>query len=381
MRTRYLLNYFLSLSCPYTINYRINCFKVGKKQNKTRIKDIALKAGVSIGTVDRVIHGRGEVNDKTREKILEIIEELGYKPNLLARSLASKKTKRIAIVIPDSSDNNPYWKKPVFGINKAADELINYNIEIIYKYFDATDEESFKGILEKVCKDKPDGVVLNPVFKSTSLHFISIFSTRGIPYIFIDVNIKGVGKLAYFGQDAEQSGLVAAKLMASNTFESSNILVVKLSNKKVFSQHIESRITGFLKYFEQSEYYKNVQINTLEVDLLDSREPGFSLTKIFENNKDLSGVFVPNSRAFKVAEFLKQKNYKGVVTIGYDLIEQNIAHLKEGTISYLISQKPEDQAYNAIMTMFNNLMIKTEVQKTTYSPIDIIIKENIDYYK
>ena len=54
-----------------------------------RIKDIALRAGVSIGTVDRVLHKRGEVSEETQQKIQQIIDELDYRPNLLASSLAS----------------------------------------------------------------------------------------------------------------------------------------------------------------------------------------------------------------------------------------------------------------------------------------------------
>ena len=56
-----------------------------------RILDIAKKAGVSIGTVDRVLHQRGEVSEETREKILKIIREFDYRPNILASTLASKK--------------------------------------------------------------------------------------------------------------------------------------------------------------------------------------------------------------------------------------------------------------------------------------------------
>ena len=68
-------------------------------KKNTRIKDIALKAGVSIGTVDRVLHKRGEVSDGTKVKIQKIIDELDYRPNLLASSLASKKSVLIACLL------------------------------------------------------------------------------------------------------------------------------------------------------------------------------------------------------------------------------------------------------------------------------------------
>jgi LacI family transcriptional regulator len=353
-----------------------------KKPNKNvGVKDIALKAGVSIGTVDRVLHNRGEVKKETHDKIMAIVDELGYKPNILARSLSSKKTTRLAIVIPDSSDNNPYWEKPVLGIEKATEELAGHNIEIIYEYFDASSEDSFRRVLEEVCQENPDGVVLNPVFKSTSLHYISIFNAKNIPYVFIDINIKGVGKLSYFGQDAEQSGKVSAKLMASSSPSKSNILIVKQSNKKVFSQHIESRIFGFHEFLNHHTEKEQLNTYTVEIDLLDTNEPDSSLAKVFAEHSPFDGIFVPNSRAFKVAEFLEKKNYKNIICLGYDLVEENLNHLEKENITYLINQRPEEQAFKAIMALFDHLIMKKEVSKTNFSPIDIILKENIDYYK
>jgi LacI family transcriptional regulator len=66
-----------------------------------RIKDMALKAGVSTGTVDRVIHGRGRVSNQVKDNVLKIIEQLNYEPNLIARALGSKKVYHLAVLIPD----------------------------------------------------------------------------------------------------------------------------------------------------------------------------------------------------------------------------------------------------------------------------------------
>ena len=95
------------MSCAHTEVWFLNK-KVEKKNiNKIRIKDIAQKANVSVGTVDRVLHNRGEVAKKTRVQILKIIKELGYTPNILAKSLASRKLYRIAVLVPDSDNDYP----------------------------------------------------------------------------------------------------------------------------------------------------------------------------------------------------------------------------------------------------------------------------------
>lgn len=344
------------------------------------IKDIARVAGVSIGTVDRVLHNRSGVKKETLDHVTSVVKELGYKPNVIARSLASKKTTRIAVVIPDSGENNPYWEKPVLGIQRAAEALANYNLEITFGFFEASNQAAYTEALEKVCNDCPDGVVLNPVFKSISNHYISIFDKKGIPYVFMDVNIKGVGKLAFFGQDAEQSGKVVAKLMAATVSPQSKILIVKQSDRKIFSQHIESRIQGFNDYLSDLSGEKGYQVLVEEIDLLEPGEPDTTLSVIFNENPEIKGVFIPNSRGFKVAAFIQKNISDKPIMIGYDLVRENISYLKNGTFTCLISQKPEEQAYKSVMALFDHLVLQKEVPETVYSPIDIIVKENIDYY-
>jgi LacI family transcriptional regulator len=351
-----------------------------KVNKKIGVKDIAARAGVSIGTVDRVLHNRGEVKEETRKRVLEIVDELGYSPNIIAKSLSSKKTTRIAIIIPDSSDNNPYWEKPIHGIKMAAEELEKYNTQILKVYFDASSEESFEKVLHDVCTEEPDGIVLNPVFKAISLKYIESFNEREIPYVFIDVNLKEVDNLGYFGQDAEQSGRVAASLMCSLLPDQSKVLIVKQANKKVFSQHIESRILGFTKFLGEESSDQNLLTQTVEIDLLDKNEPGATLSSVFSQD-DFDGFFIPNSRAFKLLDYFEEKEMNKKEVIGYDLLDRNIRHMEKGKISYLISQKPEVQAYNAIFALFDYLVTKKVVNKTNYSPIDIIIRENLEYYK
>ena len=71
-----------------------------EKSQKIRIKDIAILAGVSEGTVDRVLHNRGDVSEKSRKAVNKVLEEMHYTPNIFARSLASKKHYRFVCMIP-----------------------------------------------------------------------------------------------------------------------------------------------------------------------------------------------------------------------------------------------------------------------------------------
>jgi LacI family transcriptional regulator len=80
-------------------------------QRKTRIKDIALLAGVSIGTVDRVIHERGEVAEKTRQKVQKLLKESNYSPNVIAQVLKSKRKFHLVSLLPEPTENNSFLEK------------------------------------------------------------------------------------------------------------------------------------------------------------------------------------------------------------------------------------------------------------------------------
>ena len=348
---------------------------------KIRIKDIATHAKVSSGTVDRVLHNRGEVKEETRKKVLSVINKFGYTPNLLAKSLASRKIHSIAAIIPDASDNNPYWNKPLIGLREASAEVKDFNTEVTIFTFNATDESSFRKVMKEVLDKKPEGVVFDPVFKEASLDFIEILDALNIPYVYIDIDLDKGNNLAYFGQDAERSGYAAAKLMHYALQKSSVILVVKLADRKAITRHLNLREQGFNRYFKEKYPDAQPTVISVEIDLLEQSEPHNSLNKIFREGKNIGGIFVPNSRVFKVAEFLESAGMNDIVLIGYDLIEKNIHFMEKEVIDFIISQKPEEQGYKGLMALFNYIHKKRVETKINNSPIDIIMKENIDYYK
>ncbi|MFB6319407.1 substrate-binding domain-containing protein [Saccharicrinis sp. FJH54] len=347
---------------------------------KIRIKDIARKAGTSVGTVDRVLHNRGEVKEETRVKILSIIEELNYTPNLLAKSLASKKLFRIAVLLPAGNAGNPYWSKPIAGIKRAEDELKDYNFAVDIYTFNDANEKSFFEARDEVLKSHPDGVLFNPVFREAAMQFTILLDELEIPYVFFDVNIDFGNPLAYFGQDAWQSGFVAGKLINYGIPDNSTVLVLKLANNKVISHHILKREKGFLSYFDNYGM-KNIRIISKEVDLLHPTELKDTLSSCLKKVDNLAGVFVSGSRVYKVAKLVDDLEINNTILIGYDLIDENLKYLNKGVIDFLISQKPEEQGYNGVMSLFRHLGAGNNIEKINYSTIDIIMKENLKYLK
>ena len=79
--------------------------------------------------------------------------------------------------------------------------------------------------------------------------------------------------------------------------------------------------------------------------------------------------------------FLEKENIDNILLVGYDCIEENVHYLEKGRINFLICQKPEEQGYRGVMALYHHLILKIPIASIDYMPIDIITKENYEFYK
>ncbi|MBR2228148.1 MAG: LacI family DNA-binding transcriptional regulator, partial [Bacteroidales bacterium] len=109
--------------------------------DKITINDIARRTGLSKGTVDRVLHNRGEVSKKSYAKVMDAIHELGYEPNVFASILAKGGSQLVAILIP-TYEKGSFWELAASGIDKAAEGTGTIGIRIESFGYDQYDIES-----------------------------------------------------------------------------------------------------------------------------------------------------------------------------------------------------------------------------------------------
>ena len=343
------------------------------------VKEIARLANVSLATVDRVLHNRTGVSDSTRTKIQKIIKRLNYRPNILARRLASGKVYRFAVLIPAVSDETAYWQAPLNGINRAEAELSQYGIKVERYLFDQNSKKSFSTMAKAILKTEVDGVVMAPSFIEESIQFTNACKELKIPYVFINSDIPAQDSLCYIGPELYKSGYLAASLAGYSKQETGKILVVNIVKEIDNQHHVVRKEEGFRSYFKD----KKIRADIIEVNINQTNYKAVekSLVKVFEYNRDITSIFVTNSRVFSVAKFLEKKGVKNVLLIGYDYLDENIQSLKKGMINFLICQKPEEQGYRGIMALYHHLILKIPIVNIDYMPIDIITKENYEFYK
>lgn len=304
-----------------------------------------------------------------------------YQPNILASTLASKKTFSFALLFPEPISPEAYWNKPMIGIRKAFDEIQQYGVNITTHLFKQSDSKTFKNEAEQILQDNPEGVVLAPFFSRESRDFIAELKNRNIPYVFIDSNIKDSEKLSYIGQDSFQSGILAAKLLDYSIPESASILILHFAKQLDNQNHLVQREKGFYEYFRQTHPEQTHNLITMEIPDPNDAADQERIKKALIGNPDLKGIFVTNSQVYYLGRILEQLNITGIRVIGHDLITENINFLNKGIVDFLICQRPEEQGYRAITTLFESLVLKREVNSENYTSIDIITKENLNYYK
>lgn len=162
------------------------------------IKDVAKLAKVAPSTVSRVIANNPRISEKTKKKVREAMDELGYHPNFIARSLASQSTQAIGLVMPSSTDvvfQNPFFPTVLRGLSEGAHEK-HY---ALYMTTGKTDNEILDGVIQMVQGGRVDGVVL--LYSKIEDKVLIYLQERGIPFVVIGKPFKHVEEITHVDND------------------------------------------------------------------------------------------------------------------------------------------------------------------------------------
>lgn len=349
--------------------------------NNLGIKDLAKLAQVSIGTVDRVLHNRIGVSPATKEKVLKIVEETGYKKNMMASrlKLASIKVIKIAVLVPDGAKESSYWNLPVSGVESAAEELRELGVTTQFFYFELLNPSTFSDIINSIIEERFDGLVTVPFFAKESNVLLEKAKAKNLPVVFIDAERHLNLPANYIKQNSINAGLVAARLLHGLCGDSADYIVVNIINKRGKQINNLQREVGFRTYFAENLKQKKISINAIDHPMINRLDLSQEIRDLLNNDKP-KGIFVTNSRAFIIPKLLKEYNIKHAKLVGFDLNPKNIAFLESGDIDFLINQKPEFQGYSAIKGLYKYLTEQDNSMLNLEIPIEIVVKENLSSF-
>lgn len=345
-----------------------------------RLIDIAKLADVSIGTVDRVLHNRGRVAEKTKGKVLKIAADLGYKPNIFASALAATRTSKKIFTILPKPGIDPYWDLVHFGFEKAREQLSSSNISFETYFFDLFDPEDFEEKIDEIV-ERPDGIVVAPIFLSKNTKMMQRFAELKVPYVTVNTLIGSESNylLSYVGPDSFQSGKLAGRLLAIHCSPKDKVMMIPLEKDFKNAHHMLEKERGFREAF--AAIAPRVDVVTCEFEDYDDPEKlGAFLANNLNQLEGLSGIYTSASRISMIAAYFKKSGIDHVKLVGYDSLPENLHYLQTGQIDYLINQNPSLMGYLGTMNICNYLIYKIKPIKLQYLPLDVLLPENIDHH-
>lgn len=347
---------------------------------RIRIKDIAEKAGVSAGTVDRVLHGRPNVSPKARAKVEKALKEQNYRPNVYASALAYNKSYHFCMLIP-KHDQVAYWEEVEQGARMAADmrKVLNVSLDIVY--YDRFDDASFLSVARKCISSKPDGFVLVPVELEVTRKITDKLHEDGVPFVMLDSYMPDLRPLAFFGQDSFSSGYFAARMLMLIASKEKEIMLMKITKDgRVVSKQQDNREVGFRHYMH--DHFPSVAIVGLELPFFGTRKEYDAIfEKFFADHPHVHHCITLGSKAHVLGEFLLRTNRRDVQIMGYDMVEKNAECLRQGSVSFLIAQHAYQQGYSCIDALFKAIVLKAKIEPVNYMPIELLTPENVNFYR
>jgi LacI family transcriptional regulator len=342
---------------------------------KYTIKDIAELAGVSKGTVDRVIHNRGKVSQKALDKITKLLEEIDYQANPIARNLKNNKVYQICVVLPNPEEDS-FWVPCTNGVNQAIDKFKSFLVDIKLFFYSPKSTKSFIEINKQVLKLEPDAVLLSTLFYKESISVVNNYKSANILVSTFNNQIDLKQVVSFVGQDLYQSGRVAARLMHMLIHEKSTVIICHLDEPINNASHMQKKEKGFRAYFDE---LRKLEYNILTFNA-DKENLNKSLNEFLNAQENVSGIFVTTSKAHNVIEILQENNFKNIKVIGYDLLSENITLLKSNLISFLIHQSPKAQTYIGLTYLIEHFLFNKDIPDQKLLPIDIVNSENVSSY-
>lgn len=321
------------------------------------IKDISKEAGVSTATVSHVINGTRFVSEPLKKKVNDVIEELGYQPNRIARSLVMQKTQTIGVIISDIL--NPFYTAVVRGLEDATSDL-GYNVVLCN-----TDEDINKEIryLRVLLEKRVDGIALATSFQGDQHPLLRQMSQ--IPLVTIVRKMKKLKSDAVFADNI------------GGTYEAIEHLV-SLGHKRIGVisgpsglSSGQERLEGVLKAFTKYGITPNdAWMATGDF----KRESGYVLAKGILSLKDRpTALFVSNSQmtlgALQAFRELGVKIPKDMSIVGMDDTEWSVLLDPPLTVIY---QSPYDMGNNAGKMLLQRIFKNQKRFKTNVIPAKLI---------
>lgn len=348
------------------------------EKERVTIKEIAEKAGVSIGAVHCAINGKRGVGEETRKRILEIARQYDYRPNTAAASL-KRKTIRIAAVIPGLSEDNQYYFTYFWeGLRSYLESMKDFKVVMReVPYYRRTGNLAEE--LETLCKsEETDGVLCSASYMDgNSRQVLQQFADKGIPVVLVGEDIPEMKRLCCVQPEYDIIGRTMAELLTRQIPPGRAILVC--AGETAIPPHYKVLI-GMESYLK--EHGKK---NCLYKIPYQNREESYKqAVRYLETAPEIAACFSVTAReSVLLGKALKEAKKAGAVAaVGSDMFPENLQFLREGTFTNLLNKNPYSQSYIGMKYLVEYLIRKEKPpMETVYVGSEMVFQSSLPMYE
>jgi len=346
-----------------------------KKSEIKGIHLIAQLADVSIGTVDRALHGRNGINEVTRQKVLRIAKKIGYTPNLAARALSSAKSElRIGVCIP--REIRFFYDQLWSGILDEAQRVAHFGLHFINHPVHSLGENDADAFQDLVATGV-DGIILtagNPVALTP---LINAAENRGIRVVCVSTDAPGSLRSSIVCVDPSLNGFLAGELMGKCLPGGSKVAVVA---GMLTAEDHRKKTDGFSRGFPQHNLGGKV-VAVIEGHEDEHESYGKTLD-LLARTPDLSGLYVNTVNCLPVCRALETRGLAGKVRlIATDLFPEMSALLQQGLITASIYQHPYRQGQIAVRNLADYLVNDVPLPPQVHLSPGVVMASNLHLFR
>lgn len=339
------------------------------------IKEIAKLAGVSRGTVDRVLNGRPGVKPETEEQIRAIMEERGYRPNVAGKMLAARKRKlRLAFLVV-YGPQFVFFMDVLHAARDKAAELRELGVTVDFYLIRQFDGPYLTRTLREVEESAPDGIAALPLRTRPFVEFMERMAAKEVPTVFFNIDEDFAPRLCYVGCDYVRSGRVAAGLCSLCAQNGGEVGVATFEDTN--SASFTARMGGFVA--EMERYAPRLKLANGGSPAIFHSGDASAVKKLLDEHPLLKVLYIVNQGDFSICRTVRKlAKERDLAIITNDLIPAQREMLKDGSISATISQRPDLQGSLPLQYLYDFLVMgETPPKSEHFTDLDIHISQNV----
>jgi|SRR5579871_506983 len=339
------------------------------------IPEIARLANVTIGTVDRALHGRKGIRESTRLRILEIAKNVGYRPNMAARALSARRTPlRIGVCIP--REIHFYFDQLYQGIATEAQRAELSGVETIWRRTGRLGEAEVEKI-EELIEAEPNALVLTPGSPRELTPLIDEAERRGIRVICVDTDAPGSDRSTAVCVDPEVSGRVAAELLGGMLLPGSPVAIVTgMLRIEDHRRKTESFRSAFPRFCSGGSVDELIEAHDDEDEAF---QKSFAL---LERRRELAGLYINTANTLPVCRAIGATGLAGrIKLITTDLFWEMRPYFEKGTISACVYSRPFVQGELAMRMAIDHVLHGAPLPKSHLLAPQLVMRSTFHLFR